>query len=218
MDAGEQIRSPGQTISWTRWALLVTSHALRAFEQPKEGELSSLPSREDEKDLVERAKQDPAAFGELYDRHFLQIYRFVYSRVRDQTVAEDVTSEVFVKALRGIGRYQDTGRPFSAWLYQISVNAVNDRFRASRSFEDIEEQRDLTAAGPSLEEVAAQRDEGLASLSLNACGVDNDDSPRAQALTGNRMQHAKRCRGGSQVVLVVGHEGATEVGRDHLGG
>ena len=121
--------------------------------------MSSLPSREDEKGLVERAKQDPAAFGELYDRHFLQTYRFVYSRVRDQTVAEDVTSEVFVKALRSIGRYQDTGRPFSAWLYQISVNAVNDRFRASRTFEDIEEQRDLTAGGPSLEEVAAQRDE-----------------------------------------------------------
>jgi RNA polymerase sigma-70 factor, ECF subfamily len=79
--------------------------------------------------------------------------------VRDQTVAEDVTSEVFVKALRSIGRYQDTGRPFSAWLYQISVNAVNDRFRASRSFEDIDEQRDLTSGGPSVEEIAAQHDE-----------------------------------------------------------
>jgi RNA polymerase sigma-70 factor (ECF subfamily) len=79
--------------------------------------------------------------------------------VRDQTVAEDVTSEVFMKALRSIGRYQDTGRPFSAWLYQISVNAVNDRFRASRNFEDIDEQRDLTSGGPGLEELAAQRDE-----------------------------------------------------------
>jgi RNA polymerase sigma-70 factor (ECF subfamily) len=115
--------------------------------------LSSLAPRENEKELVERAKRDPAAFGELYDRHFLQIYRFVYSRVRDQTVAEDVTSEVFVKALRSIGRYQDTGRPFSAWLYQISVNAVNDRFRASRTFEDIDEQRDLTSGGPSIEEM-----------------------------------------------------------------
>jgi RNA polymerase sigma-70 factor (ECF subfamily) len=159
MDQGAKFASEGQTISWTGWAQLVTTHALGAFEHPKEGELSSLQPREDEKGLVERAKQDPAAFGELYDRHFLQIYRFVYSRVRDQSVAEDVTSEVFVKALRSIGRYQDTGRPFSAWLYQISVNAVNDRFRASRSFEDIDEQRDLTAAGPGLEELAAQRDE-----------------------------------------------------------
>src|ERR1700736_3345884 len=117
--------------------------------------MSSLPTHADETGLVERAKLDPAAFGELYDRYFSQIYRFVYSRVRDQTAAEDVTSEVFMKALRGIGRYQDTGRPFSAWLYQIAVNAVNDRYRASRTFEDIEEQRDLAAAGPSLEEFAA---------------------------------------------------------------
>src|SRR5207253_1074764 len=83
-------------------------------------------------------KTDPEAFGALYDRYFAQIYRFVFSRLRDQTAAEDVTSEVFMKALRSIPRYQDTGRPFTAWLYQISVNTVNDRFRASRPTVDLE--------------------------------------------------------------------------------
>jgi RNA polymerase sigma-70 factor (ECF subfamily) len=121
--------------------------------------MSSPLSREDERDLVERAKYDPGAFAELYDRHFLQIYRFVYSRVRDKSSAEDVTSEVFMKALRSIGRYQDTGRPISAWLYQIAVNAVNDRFRSARQTDDIDEQHGLAAAGPGLEDVAAQRDE-----------------------------------------------------------
>src|SRR5439155_24805163 len=106
--------------------------------------MSSLPSRDGEQALVERAKRDPSAFGELYDRHFLQIYRFVYSRVRDQATAEDVTSEVFMKALRSIGRYQDTGRPFSAWLYQIAVNAVADSFRALRPSEDIDGHHDLS--------------------------------------------------------------------------
>jgi DNA-directed RNA polymerase specialized sigma24 family protein len=75
--------------------------------------LSSPPSplsRDDERELVERAKYDPGAFGELYDRHVLQIYKFVYSRVRDQSIAEDVTSDVFLKALRSIGRYQDTAQ------------------------------------------------------------------------------------------------------------
>ena len=115
--------------------------------------------REDERDLVERAKYDPGAFGELYDRHFLQIYKFVYSRVRDQSIAEDVTSDVFMKALRSIGRYQDTGRPISAWLYQIAINAVADRFRSARPLEDIDDQRDLAAGGPALEQIAAQRDE-----------------------------------------------------------
>jgi RNA polymerase sigma-70 factor (ECF subfamily) len=74
-------------------------------------------------------------------------------------MAEDVTSDVFMKALRSIGRYQDTGRPISAWLYQIAMNAVADRFRAARPTEDIDEQRDLTAGGPGLEQIAAQRDE-----------------------------------------------------------
>src|SRR5437660_2212870 len=121
--------------------------------------MSSLPPRGDEQALVERAKRDPNAFGELYDRYVLQMYRFVYSRVRDQAAAEDVTSEVFMKALKSIGKYQDTGKPFSAWLYQIAVNSVADRYRAARPVEDIDEQRDLAIGGPALEDVAAQRDE-----------------------------------------------------------
>jgi RNA polymerase sigma-70 factor, ECF subfamily len=128
------------------------------FDLAKDRQVSSLPNRGDERELVARAKDDPVAFGELYDRHFLQIYRFVYSRVRDQATAEDVTSEVFVKALRGIGRYQDTGRPFTAWLYQIAINAVADSFRGSRQNEDIEEQHHLSD-GSSLEELAGRRDE-----------------------------------------------------------
>jgi RNA polymerase sigma-70 factor, ECF subfamily len=129
-----------------------------AFDQATEGHVTAVPSHGDEPEVVERAKRDPSAFGELYELHFQKIYRFVYSRVRDQATAEDVTSEVFMKALRGIGRYQDTGRPFSAWLYQIAVNAVADRFRSARPTEDIEEQYDLSD-GSSLEDVAAHRDE-----------------------------------------------------------
>jgi len=85
-----------------------------------------------EDQLVERAKQDADAFGELYDHYFGQIYRFVCSRLHDQVSAEDVTSEVFFKALRAIGRYKPSGHPFSAWLYQISVNAINDHYRSRR--------------------------------------------------------------------------------------
>lgn len=114
---------------------------------------------EDESTLVERAKRDPNAFAELYDRHFSQIYRFVYSRVRQRAAAEDVTSEVFLKALKGIGRYQHLGRPFSAWLFQIAVNSTADSYRATRPVEDIDEHDDLIVIGPALEEVAAQRDE-----------------------------------------------------------
>ncbi len=117
------------------------------------------PPRDDESDLVERAKRDPRQFGALYDRHFQQIYRFVYSRVREQTAAEDVTSEVFMKALKAMPRYQDTGRPFAAWLYQIAVNAIADRYRTLRPSSPLEDFHDLSVGGPPLEEEAAHRDE-----------------------------------------------------------
>src|ERR1700729_223231 len=91
-----------------------------------------------EDQLVERAKQDADAFGELYDHYFGQIYRFVYSRLRNQEAAEDVTSEVFFKALRAIGRYRSTGPPFSAWLYQISTNAITDHHRSKKPTSELE--------------------------------------------------------------------------------
>src|SRR5579859_6539488 len=117
------------------------------------------PVYEDDRELVELAKIDPTRFGELYDRHFQRIYRFVYSRVGEQTAAEDVTADVFMKALRGLPRYQDTGRPFSAWLYQIAQNAVNDRYRSIRPVVDLDEVHELAQSGPGLDEMAAQRDE-----------------------------------------------------------
>ena len=64
-----------------------------------------------------------------------------------------------MKALRSIPRYQDTGRPFTAWLYQISVNTINDRYRASRPTVDLDEMYDLASAGPGLEDTALQRAE-----------------------------------------------------------
>lgn len=84
---------------------------------------------QDERRLVERAKSDAEAFGVLYDRHADEIYRFAHARLGNAAAAEDVTAEVFVKALRGIGRYGDRGRPFSCWLYRIARNALADHFR-----------------------------------------------------------------------------------------
>jgi RNA polymerase sigma-70 factor (ECF subfamily) len=112
-----------------------------------------------EDQLVERAKGDADAFGELYDHYFGQIYRFVYSRLRDQDAAEDVTSEVFFKALRAIHRYRPSGHPFSAWLYQISVNAIADHYRAKRPESDLDAAVAVATREAPLDERVAQRDE-----------------------------------------------------------
>jgi RNA polymerase sigma-70 factor (ECF subfamily) len=89
--------------------------------------------------LTRRAREgDGQAFAELYDRNFEAVYRYVYYRVRDEKEAEDVTSEVFFRALRAMPRYEPR-QPFLAWLYRIARNAVIDRARAARprlSFED----------------------------------------------------------------------------------
>lgn len=112
-----------------------------------------------EDQLVERAKGDADAFGELYDHYFGQIYRFVYSRLRDQDAAEDVTSEVFFKALRAIGKYKPSGHPFSSWLYQISVNAIADHYRAKRPVSSLDDAIGIADPERPVDERVAQKEE-----------------------------------------------------------
>ena len=77
-----------------------------------------------EGDLVELAKRDRAAFGELYERYVKRIYNYVYYRTGDHQDAEDLTARVFYRALQHIPHYVDRGVPFSAWLYRIAHNLV----------------------------------------------------------------------------------------------
>lgn len=86
--------------------------------------------RNDEHGLIERAQQrDAEAFTELYRRHVDRIFRYVLLRVGDAPLAEDLTSEVFIRALESLGAYQDRGAPFAAWLYRIAKSRVIDHWR-----------------------------------------------------------------------------------------
>jgi RNA polymerase sigma-70 factor (ECF subfamily) len=91
----------------------------------------------DERLLVEAAQRDPSRFAELYERHFERVYAYVVHRVRDRDAAEDITSDVFHKALAGLRQYEWRGAPFGAWLLRIAANAVIDRSkRAAREVVD----------------------------------------------------------------------------------
>jgi len=81
----------------------------------------------DERRLVEAAQQDRACFGEVYERYFALVYGFIARRVRERTLAEDLTSEVFRKALASLPRFKWTGAPFGAWLLRIAANMIADR-------------------------------------------------------------------------------------------
>lgn len=78
----------------------------------------------EENELVELAKTDGEAFGELYERFVKRIYNYIYYRTGNHDDAEDLTARVFQRALQHIPNYVDRGLPFSAWLYRIAHNLV----------------------------------------------------------------------------------------------
>jgi RNA polymerase sigma-70 factor (ECF subfamily) len=85
---------------------------------------------QDEESLVRRAQQkDQRAFTELYEAYFDKIYRYVTIKIGDKTEAEDMTQQVFLKALESISSFKWKGTPFSAWLYRIAHNQVVDYYR-----------------------------------------------------------------------------------------
>src|SRR5215813_1412554 len=81
----------------------------------------------EERRLVEAAQRDRACFGDVYDRYFELVYGSVARRVRDRAATEDLTSEVFRKALANVDRFKWTGAPFGAWLLRIASNVIADR-------------------------------------------------------------------------------------------
>lgn len=86
----------------------------------------------EESALVERAKTDSDAFGIIYERYYKRIYNYVYYRTGNADDAEDLTARIFERAMNHIGRYEDKGLPFSAWLYRIAHNLVAN-FHRDRS-------------------------------------------------------------------------------------
>ncbi len=85
---------------------------------------------QEEQGLVEKAQQhDEAAFAQLYERYFEKIYRYISLKIGDRYEAEDMTQQVFLKALKSISSFKWKDVPFSAWLYRIAHNEIVDYLR-----------------------------------------------------------------------------------------
>lgn len=82
-----------------------------------------------ERELVERARISPTAFGELYDHYFPVIYAYAARRVGNPTDAEDIAALTFEKAMKSLDRFEWKDVSFSAWLYRIATNLITDHFR-----------------------------------------------------------------------------------------
>ncbi len=83
--------------------------------------------------IIEAAKTDPNHFAPLYDKYYKQIFGYLYQRMDDKDTAFDLTSQVFLKALTNIGRYEFKGVPFASWLYRIAHSELMQLFREQKN-------------------------------------------------------------------------------------
>jgi RNA polymerase sigma-70 factor, ECF subfamily len=118
--------------------------------------------------LIEQAKKDPAGFKPLYEQYYKQIFLFVLRRVDDRMLCADITSQVFLKALQNIGRYEIRTFHLSSWLYRIAINEVNEHFRRHNKLR-------MVTIDKNVEEV-------FSALFVNSADSDIDDEGRLVTL------------------------------------
>jgi RNA polymerase sigma-70 factor, ECF subfamily len=100
-----------------------------------------------EQKLIQAAQRgDTRAFGELYNAYVHDIYRYILFRVGNAEMAQDLTADVFLRAVEGLVKYQDRQLPLLAWLYRIAHARVIDHYRRTRRAGEQEDIEDLDAS------------------------------------------------------------------------
>ena len=79
--------------------------------------------------LIAEALNNPAAFVQLYRRHYDAVFRYCVHRLFDRHTAEDITAEVFMKVVENLDRFRGNEQQFRNWLYKVASNAANDHLR-----------------------------------------------------------------------------------------
>ena len=95
---------------------------------------------------IKAAQRNPQRFNVLYERYYEQIFLFIFKRVGTEEEAADVCSQVFLKVMLNLSKYQFRGLPFSSWLYRIASNEVMQFFRTNKK----ERQVSMESAGITL--------------------------------------------------------------------
>ncbi len=100
----------------------------------------------EEQKLVIEARQSSDGFGKLYDYYFPKVYGFVKAKIANRTDAEDVVSEIFMKVLENLPKFEWRGLPFGAWVFTIARNTLNDYYRRTAKYKtsDIDEAYDVS--------------------------------------------------------------------------
>lgn len=117
----------------------------------------------EEKIMVQAAQHDPEAFGRLYDQYYRQIFNYILRRVTVVETAQDITSEVFLKAFQKLWLFKWKRIPFSSWLYKIAIHEISNYFRKNNhqsiSLDELKENTNFeltTNENPNKEMIEAQ--------------------------------------------------------------
>jgi RNA polymerase sigma-70 factor (ECF subfamily) len=116
----------------------------------------------DEKELVRLAQRDPEAFAKIYEDHHHRIFQYALKRTGNVQVAQDITSETFLKALQKLWQFRWRNVSFSSWLYRIATNEANQYFRKRRytaaSLDELRQSgfEPVSESSPETEIIAAQ--------------------------------------------------------------
>jgi RNA polymerase sigma-70 factor, ECF subfamily len=101
------------------WAIFVFSISYHKSEEEMKIEYET----------VEKAKQNPQFFAPLYEKYYDSIFIYINRRIDDEEVTADMTAQVFYKCLKNLPKYDFQGVPFSAWLFKITINEINQFFK-----------------------------------------------------------------------------------------
>lgn len=122
---------------------------MKRFRSKDGSGAKSSRERDEEARLIQRAQQgDQAAISELYQANVDVVYRYIWARVRDENIAEDLTQQVFLKSLEGLPSYSHTGKPFLAWLYRIAYARIVDYWRQQKRRMEVPLDEGLPATEP----------------------------------------------------------------------
>jgi RNA polymerase sigma-70 factor (ECF subfamily) len=117
--------------------------------------------------LVEQARSDPHAFGQLFDRHYDDIYKYILHRTANAELAQDLTSETFFKALNKLWTFRWQNVPFSAWLYRIAANEVNGFYRKHKNFKSISLEEVVDGSGTEYREFKEELKSAQEEINMN---------------------------------------------------
>ncbi len=118
---------------------------------------TSTTATHDEAALLERTRAlDPYALSAIYDLYAVRIYSYIYHRVGDTNLAEDLTAQVFLRMLEALCSGHAWSVSFSGWLYRIAHNLVIDYYRRTgrRQYVDLDTKTDTPVGGQGPEDAA----------------------------------------------------------------